>query len=158
MDLLLISDKIKSHYVYIKDFNRLMLNKIKYKGKKYCLQCLSSKKNLNEHKDDCLVINEKQNVKLEKGFISFKNYFRQLPVPFKIYADFECILKSVDNDIINNDISYTKNIRIIFLVVLLIKLCVLIINVVKRLFCTEEKLLLINLLNKFLMSTIIAEK
>ena len=137
MDLLLISDKIKSHYVYIKDFNRLMFNKIKYKGKKYCLQCLSSKKNLNEHKDDCLVINEKQNVKLEKGFISFKNYFRQLPVPFKIYADFECILKSVDNDIINNDISYTKNIRIIFLVVLLIKLCVLIINVVKRLFCTE---------------------
>ena len=104
------------------------------------------------------MINEKQNVKLEKGFISFKNYFRQLPVPFKIYADFECILKSVDNDIINNDISYTKNIRIIFLVVLLIKLCVLIINVVKRLFCTEEKLLLINLLNKFLMSTIIAEK
>ena len=35
MDLLLISDKFKSHYVYIKDFGRFMFNKIKYKGKKY---------------------------------------------------------------------------------------------------------------------------
>ena len=29
MDLLLISDKNKSHYVYIKDFNRFMCNKTK---------------------------------------------------------------------------------------------------------------------------------
>ena len=55
------------------------------------------KKILNEHKKDCLVINGKQNVKLQIGFISFKNYSRQIPVPFKIYADFECILKNVDN-------------------------------------------------------------
>ena len=34
IDLLLISDKFKSHYVYIKDFNRLMFNKTKCKGKK----------------------------------------------------------------------------------------------------------------------------
>ena len=34
-------------------------------------------------------------VKLKSGSISFKNYFKQLPVPFKIYADFECILKEV---------------------------------------------------------------
>ena len=39
--LLFISDKFKSHYVYIKDFDRFMLNKIKYKGKKYiCKNCL----------------------------------------------------------------------------------------------------------------------
>ena len=39
-----------------------------------------------------MVINCKQNVKLRKGSISFKNYSTQLPAPFKIYADFECIL------------------------------------------------------------------
>ena len=61
-----------------------------------------------EHKEDCLVINAKQHVKLEEGVISFKNYFRQKLFPFKIYADFECILKNVDNDIISNDISYTR--------------------------------------------------
>ena len=77
MDLLLISDKFKSHYVYIKDFYRFMFNKTKYKGKKYfcknCLQCFSSEKILSENKEDCLVINGKQSVKLESGFISFKN-------------------------------------------------------------------------------------
>ena len=31
-----------------------------------------------------------------------------MPVPFKIYADFECILKNLDNGTINNDILYTR--------------------------------------------------
>ena len=34
-----------------------------------------------------------QNLKLRKGSISFKNYSKQLPAPFKIYADFERILR-----------------------------------------------------------------
>ena len=46
MDLLLMSDENKSHYVYIKVFNKFMCNKTKYKNKKYfckcCLQCFSS--------------------------------------------------------------------------------------------------------------------
>ena len=63
MDLLLISNGLVSHYVYIKDFDRCMFNKTKYKGKKYfckcCLQCFSSKNLLSEHKKDCLVITGK---------------------------------------------------------------------------------------------------
>ena len=113
LDLLLISNNFVSHYVYIKDFNRLMLNKTKHKGKKYffkrCLQCFSCDKVLKEHKEYCLMINGKQILKLEKGFISFKNYSRQLPVPFKIYADFECIFKKVDDIGVDNEcFSYTK--------------------------------------------------
>ena len=34
-------------------------------------------------------INGAQSVKLEKGTIEFKHYFKQIPVPFKISADFE---------------------------------------------------------------------
>ena len=68
------------------------------KGKKCfcknCLQCFSCKNVLIEHTKDYLVINGKQNLKLESGFISFKNYSKQIPAPFKIYADFECTLKS----------------------------------------------------------------
>ena len=81
MDLLLTSDKFKSHYVLIKNFDRFMFNKAKYKGKKYfcqnCLQCFSSEKILSEHKEHCLVLNGKQSVKLESGFISFKNYLKK---------------------------------------------------------------------------------
>ena len=110
MDLLLISNGFVSHYVYIKDFNRFMFHE--NKNKKYfcknCLQSFSSENVLIEHKQDCLVINGKQNVKLESGFISFKNYSRKIPVPFKIYADFQCILNIVNSNIINNDASYTR--------------------------------------------------
>ena len=85
----------------IKDFNRSMFYKTKNKNKKYfcksCLQCFSSKKILTEHKEVCLSINGAQSVRLEKGTIEFKNYFKQIPVPFKIYTDFECNLKSVEN-------------------------------------------------------------
>ena len=42
------------------------------------------------HKEDCLSINGAQAVKVGKGTIEFKNYFKQILVPFKIYADFEC--------------------------------------------------------------------
>ena len=81
--------------MYIKAFNRFMINNTKNKDKntaekRLSKQCFSRKKILNKHKKDCLVINGKQNVKLEKGFIRFTNYSRQILVPFKIYADFEC--------------------------------------------------------------------
>ena len=42
-------------------------------------------------------INGAQSLRLEKGTIEFKNYFKQIPVPFEIYADFTCNLKSVEN-------------------------------------------------------------
>ena len=41
-------------------------------------------------------INGVQSVKEEKGTIEFENYFKRIPVPFKIYADFECNLKSAE--------------------------------------------------------------
>ena len=62
-----------------------------------CLQCFSSKDVLAEHKEVCLSINGAQPVRLEKGAIELKNYFKQIPVPFKIYADFECNLESVES-------------------------------------------------------------
>ena len=48
-----------------------------------------------EHKENCLIINSKQSVKLKSDSISFENYFKQLPVPFKVYADFACLLQGV---------------------------------------------------------------
>ena len=88
MDLLLVIDDDKTHYVYIKGFGRFMFHKTKNKNKKYfcksCLQCFSSKNVLTKHKEVCLSINGAQSVRT----IEFKNYFKQIPVPFKIYADF----------------------------------------------------------------------
>ena len=92
MELLLIIDENKLHYVYIKDFDRFMFNKTKTKNKKYfcksCLRCFSSKKVLSNHKEVCLSIHVVQSVRLEKVIIEFKNAFKQIQIPFKIYFHF----------------------------------------------------------------------
>ena len=78
MDLLLIIDGNKSHYVYIEDFDRFMFHKTKNKNKKHfqksCLQCFSSKNVLKKHKKVCLSINDAQFVILEKGTIVSNKY------------------------------------------------------------------------------------
>ena len=52
---------------------------------------------LTKHKEVCLNINGALSVRLGKETIEFKNYFKQIPVPFKIYADFVCNLKVVES-------------------------------------------------------------
>ena len=58
IDLLLLINDDKSHYVYIKDFNTFMFHKTKNKNKKWfcksCLQCFSSENVLTKHKEDFL--------------------------------------------------------------------------------------------------------
>ena len=92
-DLLLLINHDQSRYVYIKDFNTFMFHITKTKNKKwFCktyLQCFISENVFIKHKEDCVSISGQQSTNLEKGTIEFKNYFKQLPVPFKIYTDFE---------------------------------------------------------------------
>ena len=112
MDLLFITDKNKLHYVYIKDFDRFICNKTRNKNKKhfcrYCLQYFSSEKLVIEHKNVYLKINGKQSVKLRNGSIKFRKYFKQLAVTFKIYADFESVLKRIQSNDNDNNASYAK--------------------------------------------------
>ena len=144
-DLFLLTKDEKSHYVYTKDFNTFMFHKTKNKNEKWfcksCLQCFSSEKVLIKHKEDCLSINGVQSVNVERGIIEFQNDFKQLPAPFKIYADLECNLRDVEMKVFTQ-----KNVMIMFLVVLLIKFFVLTINLVNQLLFIEAKMLLMNLL------------
>ena len=100
MDLLLLIDDDKSHYAYIKDLDRSMFHKTKNKNKKWfcrsCLQCFSSENVLIKHKENCLSINGKQSVKLEKLIIESEKCFKQIQIPFKIYANFVCNLRGVE--------------------------------------------------------------
>ena len=107
-----------------------------------------------KHKKNCLSINGKQSVKLEKGLIDCENYFKQIPVPFKVYADFECNLRSVEC----YEVSYTKNIKITFLKVVLIKLLVLMIGLLSQLLFIEVKMQFMNLLKHLLRSINIAKR
>ena len=94
VDLLLLTGDDKSHYVYVKGYDRFMFHKTNNKNKKWfcrsCLQYFSSESVLIKHKENYLSINGKQPVILEKEIIEFENYFKQIPDQFKTYADFEC--------------------------------------------------------------------
>ena len=104
----------KSHYVLIKNFNQFMSTFTKHHGRKHfclrCLHCCSSARVLENHKQDCLLINGTQAIKMpEKGSkIYFKNHQKMLPVPFVIYADFEAITEKIDSCIPSDQKSYTS--------------------------------------------------
>ena len=51
---------------------------------------------MTKHREVCLSINDVQSVRLEKGTTEFKNCFKQIPIPFKIYVNSECNLKTVE--------------------------------------------------------------
>ena len=65
-----------------------MFHETKNKNKKWfcksCLHFFSSENVLIKHREDCLSINSQQSVDVENGAIEFKNYFKRLPVSFKI--------------------------------------------------------------------------
>ena len=71
-------------------------------------------------------VNGAQYAKLEKETIEFKKEFNQITVSFKVYVDFEGNLKKFMES------STQKNIKITFLVVLLTKLFILMINLLSE--------------------------
>ena len=112
-----------THYVYIKDFSRLMYNFTKHKGKKHfcmhCLQCFYSNESLAKHKVNCIVINGVQAIELPEKYIDkngvertpsvyFKNYHKSLPVPLSINADFETTPEKVSSCQPSDRKSYTQ--------------------------------------------------
>ena len=115
MELLLITEGKTKHYVLIKDFNKLMYNQTKHESRKhfcmYCLQCFSSERVLNNHKENCIQLNGTQAVKMptkDNSILKFNNYHKQQPVPFVIYADFEALLQKVERGQPDSDKLYTE--------------------------------------------------
>ena len=110
LDLLLINDDKRSHYVWIKDFNTFNFKQNKSKNKKHfcrrCIQCFSSKQILEKHIPDCIVFNGKQAIKMPKkgSVVKFVEHKNELKVPFIIYADFEAITVKVNNSIGNSTV------------------------------------------------------
>lgn len=111
---LIITDEEKQHYVLIKDFNRMMFNISKsHHRKHFCMHCLqhfTTKEGLDQHRGKCPLINGCQAVKMPnkgKNIVEFRNYYKQMPVPFVIYADFKAVTKKVQKCQPYGDKSYT---------------------------------------------------
>ena len=112
--LLLIKDGDNSHYCLVKNESALLSSQVnKRKGKLYfCLNCLNgfdTPEKLEKHKEYC---EEEESVKITmpppNTFIEFKNFVHSEKAPFAIYADFESVLKPLDNCNPDPNRSYTK--------------------------------------------------
>ena len=84
MELLLITENENKHYVLIKNFNKFMYNQTKHKESKhfcmYCLQCFSSERVLNSHKENCIQVNGQQAIKMpdkDNNILKFNNFHKQ---------------------------------------------------------------------------------
>ena len=114
MNVLLITEEEKKHYVLIKDFDSFMYNQTKHKARKhfcmYCLQCFSSDVILGNHVKNCIEVNGMQAIKMpnkNNNILKFNNFHKQQKVPFVIYADFEAITEKIQGCQPSNDSSYT---------------------------------------------------
>ena len=91
----LINLKNKDHKCFIWCHVRL-INPTKQKDKKHfcmsCLQNVSTKKILNNHRKRCLLINGCQAVNHESGITKFTNCNKQIPIFLKICANTNLIL------------------------------------------------------------------
>ena len=115
MELLLITKDENKHYILIKDFDTFMFNQTKHEHRKHfcmhCLQCFSSDRVLNNHKDNCIQVNGTQAIKMptkDNNILKFNNFHKQQPVPFVVYADFEAITEKVYGCMPSDDKSYTE--------------------------------------------------
>ena len=82
-----------------------------------------------------------------------------MPVRFEIYADFECILKKTDGDTdCSSNSSYKRKYQDHVPCSFGYKLVCVDNKFSKRIFRTEEKMLLINLSSQFLKNIIIVEE
>ena len=116
IDLFLIEKDGKSHYTLINNFHRLIRSQKtgSNNGKLFiCKRCFwhfSKEELLDKHIEYCS--NNKTGVvdmPKPNTFLHFKNHYKQLPVPFVVYADFECFTKPMSSCSPNPKDSYNYN-------------------------------------------------
>ena len=112
--LLLIKDGEKSHYCLVKNISALLSSQINNNDHKryFCLNCFNSFKSpdsLDKHKEYCYN-NECVKISMPppNTFLRFKNFRYSEKTPFAIYADFETLIKPLDNCDPDPNKSYTK--------------------------------------------------
>ena len=112
--LLLIKDEEKSHYCLVKNISALLSSQINNNEHKryFCLNCINSFNSLDslvKHKEYCY---NNESVKISmpppNTFLRFKNFRYSEKAPFAIYADFESLIKPIDNCDPDPTRSYTK--------------------------------------------------
>ena len=116
VDLFLYEENGKCHYSLIKNFSRLFRSQITSRTNEpilICKRCFThfTKEELLEKHIKYCANNDSVSVKMppKNTMLAFKNYQNQFPIPFVVYADFECFTKPLSTCSPNPEDSYNYN-------------------------------------------------
>ena len=104
----------KTHYTLVKNKSALIASQINnHKGSRHiCLNCFNSfnsPETLETHKEYCYENESVKTLMPPPGtFLRFKNFLHSEKAPFAVYADFESLIKPMDNCNPDPNESYTK--------------------------------------------------
>ena len=107
----------KTHYTLVKNKSALIASQVNNHEHKrhFCLNCFNSfnsPETLEIHKEYCYENESVKTLMPPPGtYLRFKNFHHSEKAPFVIYADFESLIKSMDNCGPNSNKSYTKKIQ-----------------------------------------------
>ena len=116
IDLFLYEEDGKCHYSLTKNLSRLFRSQITSRTNgtihicKKCFTHFSKGELFQKHAEYCSS-NEAAAVKMppRNSKLCFNNYHKQLPIPFVVYADFECFTKPMSTCSPNPEDSYNYN-------------------------------------------------
>ena len=117
INLMIISENKRKHYVAIKSLSRLLSSEnTKHKGKEYfcmnCLQGFKEESSRDKHVGYCI---DNESVKVEMPFnnpiVQYSDGQFQFKVPFIMYADFESILELIQGPGNDLRISSTRGVN-----------------------------------------------
>ena len=104
----------KTHYTLVKNKSALIASQINnHKGSRHiCLNCFNSfnsPETLKTHKEYCYENESVKTLMPQQGtYLRFKNFLHSEKAPFVVYADFESLIKPMDNCNPDPNKSYTK--------------------------------------------------
>ena len=113
----------ESHFVYIKNFNRLAANYLN-ENRHYCFACFSgfnTHEKLSKHKNLCQIF--KPSIVLlpdkSENILKYSQVYKQVESKYVLYADFECSLKPVNNRKTPKLLEYQRHIPISYCLVVI---------------------------------------
>ena len=115
INLMITKQDENTHYSYVKRLTALLYDQNRHnESKHFCERCLHGYKRkelLERHKPECkgLLKTPSRTDMPKKGEnkMAFKNHYKQMKVPYVVYADFECVLKKIDACEPSQDASFT---------------------------------------------------
>ena len=104
INLMITKQGENTHYSYVKRLTALLFDQSKNSNSKNfcerCLHCYTTRDLLERHKPECKGLlkspTRTEMPKVGENKMAFKNYYKQMKVPYVVYADFECVLRKID--------------------------------------------------------------